>query len=241
VSKLLNDMMVGGLAALLQGIGVLLLLTLFVGSFLISVFDIIGTSTIQLSQWGFFGVLVILLLLGGPFLLSRYQGNSTIRALFCSAGGSLLAIPLAVLPLFTVVFVGEGLFAETIVAMNTVMALPLYVAVVAGFLWTLHTQASGSTRCAVVLSTLMAIGVIIALETARQVLVYWGFAATNTLTTRSHWIITLIYAILVGMHVPGFICLFSKSYTSVWQCLGPLVVSAVVVLVVSMIFSIVLR
>jgi hypothetical protein len=241
VIGLLGDMVVGGLAALLQGTGVLLLLTLIVGLLLISVFDVIGTSTIQLPQWGFFGVLIILLMLGGPFLLSRYQGNAVGRALFCSVGGSLLAVPLATLPLFTVAFVGEERFAETIVAGNAVMALPLYVAIVDGFLWVLHAQTSGSTRYAVVLSTLLAIGVIIVLETARLVLIYWGFAATNAVMTRAHWIITLIYATLVGMYIPGFIYLFSKSCTSTWQCLGPLVVLGMVALAVSTTLSIVLH
>lgn len=234
-----RNMMVGGLAALLQGIGALLLSALIVALVLMS-FDIVGTSTMQLPQWGFFGVLVILLLLGGPFLLSRYQGDSTERALLCSVG-SLLAIPFAALPLLTATLVGEGRFAETIVAVNTVMALPLYVAIVAGFLWVLHAQTGESTRCAVVLSTLLAIGVVVVLESARLVLIYWGFAATNGAMTSAYWIITLIYATLVGMYIPGFIHLFSRSCTSVWQCLGPLVVPGVVVLAVSVTLSIILH
>jgi hypothetical protein len=208
-----KNMMVGGLAALLQGIGALLLSALIVALILISVFDIIGTSTMQLPRWGFFGVLAGLLLLAGPFLLSRYQGDSTGRALLYSVG-SLLAIPFAVLPLFTATLVGEGRFAEIIVAVNAVMALPLYVAIVAGFLWVLHARASGSTRCTVVLSALLAVGVVVVLEAARLVLIHRGFAATNGAMTSAYWVITLIYATLVGICIPGFIHLFSKSCTS---------------------------
>jgi hypothetical protein len=230
VRTVIVDMVIGGVAGLLQAAGMWILLVLALGRFLSSLLSTTGTSDTRPLSFAFFGAIALFLLLSGPILVSLYQGNPFARALLHAVSASLISIPITLVVLILFWIFLRGLSTEMGAANNLILlALPTYVVIVAALVWLLGSRNVELSWYSVTAAVALALVILLIMQPVHFTLLRLGPSDSGDPGAGYHVVLALLYTLLTSTSFPPIARLFSKQYSSVWTVLVPLVLGVLVV------------
>jgi hypothetical protein len=222
--RVITDMIVEGVVALLQIIGFWILLLLVVGQLLSSLFDMLGTSETNITTLLFLVLVSLILILCGPILLSLYHGNTFSRALLSAIGASLISIPITLFLLFLFRILSRGLFVDLESDINlSLLALPMYVVIISAFIKLLGSSSEKNSWQLILAAVALTLVILLSIQIVSFKLIHLDLSNLANIDANFYLFHVFFYTIMNSMNFPLILRLITKQYDSIWIVLLPLI------------------
>jgi hypothetical protein len=221
--RVIADMIVGGVVALLQIFGFWILLLLVIGQFLSSLFDMVGTSETNIITLFFLVLVSLILILCGPILLSLYHGNTFLKATLGAIGASLISIPITLFLLFLFRIILRGQFLDLGSTINlTILAIPVYIVTVSAFTKLLGSTNQKNSWQLILAAVALTLVILLIVQFVSLKLLPNNINNIAELEPKLYISSVFFYALLNSLNFPLILRLVSKQYNSIWIVLLPI-------------------